>query len=100
MATAEQRDDQAGDRGVLTDDGLGDLGAHGQERGAGSLGVGGRSGGAAGAVGCAGGWALREAPRAVLREAGSRHPAAAAPARAGGLVGWSVMGGGPSPRGR
>ena len=39
VAAAQQGDEQAGDRGILTDDGLGDLGAHGEQGRAGALGA-------------------------------------------------------------
>ena len=38
VAAAEQGDEQPGDRGVLADDGLGHLGAHGEQRRAGAVG--------------------------------------------------------------
>ena len=48
VAAAQQRDDQAADGGVLPDDRLGDLGAHGAEGGAQLLGrLGARGGGCA-----------------------------------------------------
>ena len=44
VPAAEQGDEQPGDGGVLADDGLAHLGAHGEQGGTGALGVGGRSG--------------------------------------------------------
>lgn len=39
MAATQQGDEQPGDRGILPDDGLGDLGAHGEQGRAGALGA-------------------------------------------------------------
>ena len=73
VAPAQQGHEQPGDGGVLPDDGLGHLRAHREQGGAGARGVGG--------FGRFGGFGRRGAPGGVV-------------------VSWSVMGGGPPPRGR
>ena len=64
VPAAEQRDDEAGHRGVLADDGLGDLAAQGEQGGAG-LGAG------------VGGAVRGGAPAGRRRGAGGRAPPAA-----------------------
>ena len=86
VAAAEQRHEQAGDGGVLADDGLGHLGPHGQQRGAGALGVGGAGAG-------------RHGGGAEARRRGRRAPgirprrAGVGGGRAGGVVGhgWRTL---------
>ena len=95
MAAAEQGDEQAGDGGVLAHDRLGHLGAHGEQGGAGALGS---------ADGPRMPWdGARPAVRRIRGAGGARRGPGTVRgpvSGAGGPVGCSVMGVGPSPRGR
>ena len=104
VAAAEQRH-TARDSGVLADHHLGHLVADGQERGAGALRR--RRTARAGRAGTDGVPVplVPRMPRLRGAAAGGGLPAsgeggAGSAGAAAGVVGWSVMGGGPSPRGR